>query len=179
MRVRAGGMAGAQGLTRRQAAVLGIVGLAMMLCRPAQADDDDSDGKGKDKGEGDQADKDDDETLAQKAAQRFPQPVAVGALLGRKVLQPLESQPILGTVKAIVRGSDRTISAVIDYGGILGFGARRIAVPIDAMALLSPAMEIVDFEPDELDKFPTFDPEGSTPLPPGAIIRVGLAKPSH
>ena len=121
----------------------------------------------------------DDDTLALKAAQRFPQPVAVGTLLNRKVLQPLESQPVLGTVKAIVRAKDESIEAVVDYGGFLGFGGRLIAVPTDAMALLSPELEIVDFEPAELDRFPTFDALGITPLKPNEIIRVGLAKPSH
>ena len=121
----------------------------------------------------------DDRSLAQKAARRYPQLVTVGALLNRKVLRPMESQPVLGTVKAIVRAKDETIQAVIDYGSLLGFGGRPIAVPIDAMALLSPELEIVDFEPAELDKFPTFDAAGTTPLKSNETIRVGLAKPSH
>ena len=152
-----------------------------MLSRPARADDDKDDDKDDlaSKGGKDGGDKDEDETLAQKAAHRFPQPVAVGTLIDRKVLRPMESQPVLGTVRSIVRGRDQTISAVIDYGGFLGFGARRIAVPIDAMALLSPELEIVEFEPDELDKFPTFDAEGTTALASDTIIHVGLAKPSH
>ena len=172
-----------RGLTRREACAVAI---AALLSRPALADDEkDDDAKGK----SDRADKDDandkggrdddDKTLAQEASGRFPQPVAVRALLRRKVLRPVESQPVLGSIESIVSGADGAISAVVAYGGILGFGTRRIAVPIDAMALLSPDVEIVDFEPDELDRLPTFDPKGTTALSPDAIIRVGLAKPSH
>jgi hypothetical protein len=38
-------------------------------------------------------------SLAASAAMRFPQPVRVGDLLGREVLQPVESQNVLGTVR--------------------------------------------------------------------------------
>ena len=183
----------ARGPSRRLVLALALCGLMPGGLRSTwsaedKGDDDKPESQaGKDKGDAGQtkadADKaandDDDETPAQKAAARFPQPVAVGALLHRKVLQPLESQPVLGTVAAIVRKADGTLAAVIDYGGWLGFGSRRIAVPIDAMALLSPDVEILDYEPDDLDDFPTFDAAGTTPLPAASVIRVALAKPSH
>ena len=118
-------------------------------------------------------------SLAQSAAMRFPQPVRVGALLQRDVLQPVPSQRVLGTVKSVVRDESGTIEAVVEYGGFLGFGARPIAVPIDAMVLLGQVMEIVAYSPKDLDRFPTFSVAGTTPLPSDQVIRVGLAKPSH
>jgi len=118
-------------------------------------------------------------TLAEAAARRFPQPIRVGDLLNRRVLQPLESQPTLGWVRAVVRKPDGTIAVVIAYGGVFGFFAHPIAVPVDGMALLGPYMEVLDFAPAKLATFPTFDGSGATPLPPDSIIRVGLAKPSH
>ena len=118
-------------------------------------------------------------SLAQSTAMRFPQPVQVGDLLGRDVLQPVESQRVLGTVKSVVRAENGTIELVVEYGGFLGFGARPIAVPINATVLLGQAMEIVAYSPRQLDGFPTFSAAGTTPVPPAEIVRIGLAKPSH
>ena len=118
-------------------------------------------------------------SLPRSAAMRFPQPVRVGALLRRDVLQPVPSQRVLGTVKDVVRNESGTVEAVVEYGGFLGFGARPIAVPIDAMVLLGQDMEIVAYSPRQLNHFPTFSAVGTMPVPSDTIIRVGLAKPSH
>lgn len=118
-------------------------------------------------------------SLADSTAMRFPQPVRVGSLLHRDVLQPVESQLFIGTVEQVVRGGDGGVLVVIDYGGFLGFGTRPIAVPVDAMVLVGQVMEIVAFTPEQLRAFPTFSAEGSVPLPADSVIKVGLAKPSH
>jgi hypothetical protein len=118
-------------------------------------------------------------SLAQSAAMRFPQPVRVGDLLHRDVLQPVESQDFLGTVAQIVRAADGTTLVVIDFGGFLGFGTRPIAVPVDAMVLVGQVMEVVAYTPQQLRGFPTFSPANTTPVPPDTVIKVGLAKPSH
>jgi hypothetical protein len=118
-------------------------------------------------------------SLAESAAMRFPQPVRVGDLLGREVLRPVESQDVLGRVRRVVRDSKGEIMVVIDFGEFLGFGSRPIVVPADAMVLLGQDMEIVAFTPKQLQQFPTFSPTGTTDVPDDAIIKVGLAKPSH
>jgi hypothetical protein len=118
-------------------------------------------------------------SLAESTAMRFPQPVRVGDLLGREVLRPVESQDILGRVRGVVRDRDGRIVVVVDFGGFLGFGARSIAVPVDAMVLLDQDMEIVAFTPEQLRRFPTFSPSGTTEVADDTIIKVGLAKPSH
>jgi len=118
-------------------------------------------------------------SLAESAAMRFPQPVRVGDLLGREVLRPVASQDILGRVRGVVRDRDGRIMVVMDFGGFLGFGARLIAVPVDAMVLLGQDMEIVAFTPEQLRKFPTFSPSGTTKVAGDTVIKVGLAKPSH
>ncbi len=132
---------------------------------------------------GDDDDNDDNndkpQTLAEKAADRFPQPVVVGTLIHHAVLQPFESQPILGYVKKIVRAADGAILVVVDYGGVFGFGARPIAVPVDAMAVSGRFMEIVEFTPDQLDKFPAYRDGTDTILACDASVSVPLAKPSH
>lgn len=109
----------------------------------------------------------------------FPQPVRVGDLIGREVLRPVESQDVLGRVHRIVRDHDGQIMVVVDFGGLLGFGARPIAVPVDAMVLLGQDMEIVAYTPDQLRQFPTFSSSGTTDVASSTIIKVGLAKPSH
>ena len=118
-------------------------------------------------------------SLAESAAMRFPQPVRVGDLLGREILRPVESQDILGRVRGLVRDRDGRIMVVVDFGGFLGFGARSIAVPVDAMVLVGQDMEIVAFTPEQLRQFPTFSPAGTTEVANDTIIKVGLAKPSH
>ena len=118
-------------------------------------------------------------SLAASAAMRFPEPVRVGDLLGREVLQPVESQNVLGKVRQVVRDSQGAIKIVVNFGGFLGFGARPIAVPVDAMVLLGQDMEIVAFTPQQLRKFPTFSAAGTSPVPDNSVIKVGLAKPSH
>jgi hypothetical protein len=45
--------------------------------------------------------------------------------------------------------------------------------------LLGKDVEIVAFRPKQLREFPTFSPSGTTDVPDDAIIKVGLAKPSH
>ncbi|MBV8401254.1 MAG: PRC-barrel domain-containing protein [Acetobacteraceae bacterium] len=118
-------------------------------------------------------------SLAESAAMRFPQPVRAGDLIGREVLRPVESQDVLGRVGRVVRDQNGQIMVVVDFGGFLGFGSRPIAVPVYAMVLLGQDMEIVAFTPNQLRQFPTFSPEGTTDLPDNAIVKVGLAKPSH
>ena len=145
--------------------MLGLLALALAPGLESAADDDDSDS--------------DDMSLADKADTRYPQPVRVGTLLDRSVLQPLESQPLLGRVRQLVRAHDGSIKVVVDYGGYFGFGARPIAVPVEAMVLLGQYMEIVDFTPDQLKTFPNFDGAGTKAVGPDEVIRVGLARPSH
>jgi hypothetical protein len=117
--------------------------------------------------------------LADSAAQRFPQPVRVGDLLSRKVLEPDESRPLLGRVGSVVKRRDGTVAVVMQYGGVLGFFTHPIAVPVNAMVLVGQDMEVMEYDPDQLKKFPTFKPDGTRALPPDSIIRVALGKPSH
>ena len=111
------------------------------------------------------------------AAARYPQPVVVGTLLGRQVLQPVEAQNVLGRVAAVVRRADGGTAVVLRLGGVFGIGAREVTVPIEAMVLLGEYMEVVDLSPAQLRALPTAS--AGAPLPADAVIRVGLARPSH
>ncbi len=121
---------------------------------------------------------------AARAAQRFPQPVQAGVLIHRQVLRPVEQQDVLGRVSAVVRGPDGAVLIVVDardagWRGVLGLGARPVAVPADAMALLGEHLALMDLTPEQLRARPTFDPAGTAPVPPGETIRMGLVRPFH
>jgi hypothetical protein len=116
--------------------------------------------------------------LATFAAKRFPQPVRVGDLIHRTVLQPTESRPVLGSVVRVIQLDDGSQAIVIKYGGAWGFGGRDIAVPLDAMVLLGAEMEVLDLTPEQLNMLPTYGGAGRV-LDADEIIHVGLAHPSH
>jgi hypothetical protein len=112
------------------------------------------------------------------AAKRFPQPVRVGDLLQRTVLEPVESRRILGHVEQVIRFDDGKEAIVMRFGGFLGFGTHQIAVPLAAMVLLGSELEVLDFTPQQLAKFPVYDGAGKA-LDAAQIIHMGLAHPSH
>ena len=118
-------------------------------------------------------------SLAQSNAMRFPQPVRIGQLVSRVVMQPVESQNVLGHVRTIVQDGNGQIMVVISFGGFLGIGGRLIAVPLDAMVLLGNVVEVAAFTPQQLRSFPTFTASGTTPVSADTVVKVGLAKPSH
>ena len=118
-------------------------------------------------------------TLAEQAAARFPQPVRVGSLIGRRVLQPIESQPVLGRVEAIARRGDGGFDMVIGLGGFLGFGARPIRVPVEAVSLLGTYVAMTGFTPEQLNAFPTVAGWDADALAAESVIRVGLVRPFH
>ena len=118
-------------------------------------------------------------TLTERAARRFPQPVRVGDLLDRQVLQPVPAQNVLGRVAAINRNEKGGIDVVVRFGGFLGFGTRPIAVPVEAVALLGEYVVVMDFTPEQLRSFPTLSKGKEVAIAPGETIRVGLTKPFH
>ena len=116
---------------------------------------------------------------AGRAAGRFPQPVRVGDLIGKQVLRPVEAQDVLGRVAAVARLPDGAVLVVVRLGGVLGLGARPVAVPVEATALLGPYLAVIDLSPEQLRALPTYDGAGAQPLPPDETIRVGLTRPFH
>ena len=117
-------------------------------------------------------------SLAIAASRRSARPVPAGTLIGRTVLQPTENKPVPGYVTRIVCSSDGSVQIVMAYGGLFGFGARPIAVPLDAMALLGSDLELLDFTPDQLSGFPDFTGAGTAPVASGDTVRAVLAHPS-
>lgn len=111
------------------------------------------------------------------AAKRYPQPVSVGDVVGRTVLEPVEAQPVLGRVRAVVRRPDGALALVVSEGGLLGVGTRTVAVPLHATALLGEYVALMDLTPEQLHALPTAVPEAA--LPSDTMIRMGLVRPFH
>lgn len=117
--------------------------------------------------------------LAERAARRFPQPVRVGDLIGRQLLDHTEAQHVLGRVAAVWRRADGGLDLVIRRGGVLGVGASEVAVPADALALLGEYVVAVDVTPAQLDALPEAAGSDETKLGPEERIRMGLVRPAH
>ena len=117
--------------------------------------------------------------LAAAANRRFPQPVRVGDLLGKDVVEPVEAQPVLGHVAAVTRRADGGLNMVIRYGGVFGVGEHPIAVPVEAMALIGPYLTVEGFTPDQLDRFPPAGLPAPATLGPNETIAVGIVRPFH
>jgi len=113
-------------------------------------------------------------TLSERAARRMPQPVRVGDLVGRAVLEPSNHQGRLGRVAGVSRGADGALLLVFRYGGLLGFGTRPIAVPIEATALLGQFVQVTDVALATLHALPDWTGEGATALGADDVVRIGL-----
>ena len=103
----------------------------------------------------------------------------VGDLLGRTLQKPSESQNLLGHVRQVVRGDDGVVRIVVEYGGVLGIGARLIAVPVEAMVVVGRVVEIVGLTPAQVQALPTYTAGQGVALAADDVILVGLGKPSH
>ncbi|KAA0115635.1 hypothetical protein CIW48_28065 [Methylobacterium sp. P1-11] len=130
--------------------------------------------------------------MAGRAADRFPQPVRAGDLPGRFLLQPEESQPVLGRVTGLVRRNDGGVDVIVRLDGILGLtwlglqpvawsgvGSRLVAVPVEAVALLGEHVALMGLTPERLHALPTFAPNSATVIPPDETLRIGIVRPFH
>ena len=130
--------------------------------------------------------------MDRRALDRFPQTVRVGDLIGRELLQPLESQPVVGRVAGLVRSSDGTAEMVVHLDGRLGlawlgvpwigwagFGPRLVGVPVAAVALLGEYVGLMDLTPERLRALPDFAAGSAPEIGPDETIRVGVVRPFH
>lgn len=113
-------------------------------------------------------------TPEEKMARRFPQPVRVGFLVGLPVID--ERSATVGRVREVVRTPEGKLRLVMPYGGLFGIGARAIAIPIEAVAMLGHQVAAVDMPRAALELAPTWYGAGDQPLGPDEVIRVGLTR---
>jgi hypothetical protein len=115
---------------------------------------------------------------AERAANQFPQPVRAGDLIGRKLIGPKESQPLLGHIEGVTRRADGTALLLVRTSSLLPWAGRVVAVPVDGVALLGEEVALLGLTSEQLAALP--DAAGSpTPIPPNDQIQVGLVKPFH
>ena len=107
-------------------------------------------------------------------AKRFPQPVRVGDLSNRLVLEPSNHQTVLGRVDSVSRDASGRLFLVVRYGGVLGIGTRKIGVPLETTTLLGQFMQIVDIPQDELARLPVFDSAATQALSDNEVVRIGI-----
>jgi hypothetical protein len=113
-------------------------------------------------------------TPEEKMARRFPQPVRVGFLIGLPVID--ERSAAIGHVRDVVRTPEGKLRLVMPYGGVFGIGARAIAIPIEAVAMLGAQVAAVDMPRAALELAPTWYGAGDQPLGRDEVIRVGLTR---
>jgi hypothetical protein len=65
----------------------------------------------------------------------------------------------------------------LSEGGLLGFGTRKVVVPLHATALLGEYVALMDLTPEQLHALHTAAPEAA--LPPDTTIQMGLVRPFH
>jgi PRC-barrel domain len=138
-----------------------FIGPALAICGPAET-----------RGEGQSKEL----TPQQKMQQRFPQPVRVGDLIGRPVLD--NDDNTLGYVQRVVRTGDGKIQLIVRYGGWFGWivwWQRPVAVPIELVAMLGPFVAALDMPPREFEKAPTWHASsGSQGIALNETIRVAI-----
>ncbi|MBS0638496.1 MAG: PRC-barrel domain-containing protein [Acetobacteraceae bacterium] len=95
-------------------------------------------------------------------------PETTEAILGRPIVDP-NGKDIGQLVDVLVDDGGRPRAAVIDYGGFLGVGARKIAVHWSALRF-NPALKkhriMLDMTPDEIKAAPSYD----SPDKPASVV---------
>jgi hypothetical protein len=115
-------------------------------------------------------------TRSAEALARFPQPVLVGALAGRQVLENRPNQRVLGRVEAVARDADGSLHLVLERSRWPWQRRRCAVVPIPALALLGQFVVVMDLDDAQFAALPDRCQAPGAVLPPDTTIRVGLTK---
>jgi hypothetical protein len=125
-------------------------------------------------GEHAKADQEKELTPAEKMNRRFPQPVRVGVLIGKAVLDG--DDQTLGYVHDVVRGSDGKISLIVNYSAWFGWFGHPVAVPIEVVASIGKNIAALDMPPEEFAKAATWISTDEKPISHDEMIRIAVAR---
>ncbi len=117
-------------------------------------------------------------STAQKLALRYPQPVRVGDVLGRRVLAPYESQPVLGHVVAIRKGTNGALEMIMRQSSLFGSGA-VVAISLDDVALMGEHVALPDYDEAHPAIFKPATDAAAGALGADEVIKMSLTKPFH
>lgn len=113
-------------------------------------------------------------TPQERMNRRFPQPVRVGDLIGLP-MQDYDDR-ILGYVERVVRTPDGQIVLVMPFGGWFGYGARRVGVPIETVAILARHLNVLDIAREAFPALPTWTDGQAMAIPANETIRIAISR---
>jgi hypothetical protein len=121
-------------------------------------------------------------TPEERMSRRFPQPIRVGALIGLPVLDWSDST--IGFIQQVVRTPEGKIQLIVPYrsrfgwlpAGVVGWGTRPVAVPIETVAILGRQVAALEMEPDDFEEAPTFVASQAAVLSPEDSIRIAITR---
>lgn len=105
---------------------------------------------------------------------RFPQPVLVSDLIGRKMLD--QDQGGLGWIETVVTTVDDQLLIAFARRRLLVFRGETVVVPAKAAALLGPFVMILDLTAEQIATLPAFQAAGTSPVDRGSTILMALTK---
>ncbi len=105
---------------------------------------------------------------------RFPQPVLVSDLIGRRVLDT--GQGVLGHIETLVRTNEGEILIAFARRRLFLFRGETVAVPAKVAALLGPFVMILDLSAAEIDGLRPFSVTGTTAVDRASRIEMALTK---
>jgi hypothetical protein len=114
------------------------------------------------------------ETPEERMRRRFPQPVRVGDLIGLRVLN--DNNVTIGFVRQVVRTPSGKIQLIVAHSGVLGWGGRLVAVPIEVVGIMGRQLASLDMKPEEYAAAPPWSDGDAEVIPPDEKILIALAK---
>ncbi len=114
------------------------------------------------------------ETPEQTFEDRYPQPVRVSDVVGKPMIQNDNAR--IGTVRHVARAPDGKLALIVPYGGVLGFGGRLVAVPLEAVGSIGTGIVSLDMEPEAYAAAPRWVQGDATILPLDAPMRIAICR---
>ncbi len=116
-----------------------------------------------------------EDTPETRMARRFPQKIRVGDLVRYPVID--DTYGGLGSVLYVVRTPETKIKLIVLHGGWFGLFGRKVAVPIEVVAILGQQIASLDMQPDDYKKAPTYvETPNDTKLGNDDTILIALTK---
>lgn len=104
--------------------------------------------------------------------QRWPQPVRVGDLFGLPLLD--WSDRTLGRVEALEKTPAGKIRFLVKHGVWLGLSQKRVAIPLEVVAIAGRQLALLDIPRDEYFRLPPWSETDASRMQPDEMMRIAL-----